>query len=196
VTSRERHDRARHVSRQLASPAFPQLLSAFPFEDRGGLFGGLLPAVFQEVGDAALAHTPRRKNPWHSMRWPPSSGGLLVEMPEHPQTIGYALTDYARRVWRRGMLDHDEDSYEKTRARFSKATSRWLTPERVGHNITLHWLTNTAASSARLYWETSGHLRGAPAGKSRRTFGPRGLHGVPSEIFQARAVGQRMVYPT
>jgi hypothetical protein len=36
----------------------------------------------------------------------------FVEMPEHPQTIGYALTDtpVGLAAW---MLDHDEDSYEK-----------------------------------------------------------------------------------
>ena len=38
--------------------------------------------------------------------------GYIVEMPEHPQTIGYALTDtpVGLAAW---MLDHDADSYEK-----------------------------------------------------------------------------------
>jgi len=52
------------------------------------------------------------------------------------------------------ILDHDEDSYEKiSRAFLEGNVTGGLTPERVVDNITLHWLTNTAASSARLYWE-------------------------------------------
>ena len=38
--------------------------------------------------------------------------GYFVEMPEHPQTIGFSLTDspVGLAAW---MLDHDADSYEK-----------------------------------------------------------------------------------
>ena len=38
--------------------------------------------------------------------------GYITEMGEHPQTIGYSLTDspVGLAAW---MLDHDADSYEK-----------------------------------------------------------------------------------
>src|SRR6202035_4788550 len=79
--------------------------------------------------------------------------GYFVEMPEHPQTIGYALTDTPVRLaaW---MLDHDEDSYEKiSRAFLDGHVTGWLTPERVVGNLALGRLANTAVSSPRLYCE-------------------------------------------
>jgi hypothetical protein len=74
-------------------------------------------------------------------------------MPEHPQTIGFALTDspVGLAAW---MLDRDPDSYEKIARAFVDGTrSGGLTGDRILDNITLYWLTCTATSSARLYWE-------------------------------------------
>src|SRR5919202_2372087 len=76
--------------------------------------------------------------------------GYIAEMGEHPQTIGYPLLDSPRGLaaW---MLDHDSDSYEKiSRAFLGGETTGELTRARVLDNITLYWLTNTAASAARL----------------------------------------------
>jgi pimeloyl-ACP methyl ester carboxylesterase len=79
--------------------------------------------------------------------------GYLVEMLEHPQTIGYAQSDSPAGLaaW---MLDHDADSYAKiSRAFLGGQPSGGLTPENVVNNIALYWLTNTGVSAARLYWE-------------------------------------------
>jgi hypothetical protein len=84
-------------------------------------------------------------------------------MPEHPQTIGYALTDTPAGLaaW---MLDHDADSYQKiSRAFLDKQPAGALTRDSIVDNITLYWLTGTATSSARMYWENGRSIAAALA---------------------------------
>jgi pimeloyl-ACP methyl ester carboxylesterase len=50
------------------------------------------------------------------------------------------------------MLDHDIRSYELI-ARVFDGRPEGLTRDDILDNVTLYWLTNTAVSSARLYWE-------------------------------------------
>ena len=50
------------------------------------------------------------------------------------------------------MLDHDDRSLELI-ARVFDGKPEGLTRDDVLDNITLFWLTNTAISAARLYWE-------------------------------------------
>src|SRR2546428_8323170 len=51
------------------------------------------------------------------------------------------------------MLDHDARSLPLI-SRVFDGQSEGLTRDDVVDNITLYWLTNTAVSSARLYWES------------------------------------------
>jgi pimeloyl-ACP methyl ester carboxylesterase len=81
--------------------------------------------------------------------------GYFVENGEHPQTIGYAQADSPAGLaaW---MLDHDPDSYAKiSNAFLDGQPTGGLTPESVVDNVALYWLTNTAVSAARIYWEGS-----------------------------------------
>jgi pimeloyl-ACP methyl ester carboxylesterase len=55
------------------------------------------------------------------------------------------------------FLDHDARSYELISRVFS-GESEGLTRDDVLDNITITWLTNTALSGARLYWENWGKL--------------------------------------
>ena len=68
-----------------------------------------------------------------------------------PQTL-YSIADspVGLAAW---MLDHDARSYDLI-ARVFAGASEGLTPDDVLDNVTLYWLTNTAVSSARLYWES------------------------------------------
>jgi pimeloyl-ACP methyl ester carboxylesterase len=50
------------------------------------------------------------------------------------------------------LLDHDAKSLALI-ARAFDGEATGLTPDDVLDNVTLFWLTNTAVSSARLYWE-------------------------------------------
>jgi pimeloyl-ACP methyl ester carboxylesterase len=111
--------------------------------------------------------------------------GYIAEMGEHPQTIGYPLLDspLGLAAW---MLDHDADSYEKiSRAFLDGQPSGNLTREHVLDNITLYWLTNTAASAARLYWETSKSTSAALKQPPPHVMLPVGYTVFPGELFQA-----------
>jgi pimeloyl-ACP methyl ester carboxylesterase len=72
------------------------------------------------------------------------------EMGNHPQTLyGIADSPVGLAAW---ILDHDIRSYELI-VRVFDGQSEGLTRDDILDNITLYWLTNTAVSSARLYWE-------------------------------------------
>ncbi len=55
------------------------------------------------------------------------------------------------------FLDHDARSYELI-ARVFDGKTEGLTRDDILDNVTITWLTNTAISSARLYWENWGKL--------------------------------------
>jgi pimeloyl-ACP methyl ester carboxylesterase len=85
-----------------------------------------------------------------------SGNGYFVEMASRPQTIGYALHDspVALAAW---MIDHDTDAYYKiSRAFVDGQPVGNLTRDHILDNITLYWLTGTATSAARSYWEAYG----------------------------------------
>src|ERR1700688_4957448 len=73
------------------------------------------------------------------------------EMHNRPQTL-YAIEDspVGLAAW---MLDHDARSYELI-TRVFDGQNQGLTRDDILDNVTLYWLTNTAVSSARLYWES------------------------------------------
>jgi pimeloyl-ACP methyl ester carboxylesterase len=76
--------------------------------------------------------------------------GYAQEMTNRPQTLyGIADSPVGLAAW---MLDHDARSHELI-ARVFAGQSEGLTRDDVLDNVTLYWLTNTAVSSARLYWE-------------------------------------------
>lgn len=76
--------------------------------------------------------------------------GYALEMTNRPQTL-YGIEDspIGLAAW---ILDHDARSYALIARAFDGETVG-LSPTDVLDNITLYWLTRTAVSSARLYWE-------------------------------------------
>jgi pimeloyl-ACP methyl ester carboxylesterase len=76
--------------------------------------------------------------------------GYALEMSNRPQTL-YGIVDSPAGLaaW---ILDHDARSHELI-ARVFGGQAEGLTRDDILDNITLYWLTNTAISSARLYWE-------------------------------------------
>jgi len=73
-----------------------------------------------------------------------------LEMGNRPQTLyGIADSPIGLAAW---ILDHDQLSYQLI-VRVFDGQPEGLTRDDVLDNITLYWLTNTAVSSSRLYWE-------------------------------------------
>jgi pimeloyl-ACP methyl ester carboxylesterase len=175
------------------------LLTAFPTDVGAAIFGGLVPAgLFKRVAIAILANRAEKKDPATLNAVAALfRRGYFVEMPEHPQTIGYALTDtpVGMAAW---MLDHDADSYEKISHAFVDGhPAGGLTRDRILDNITLYWVTNTATSSARLYWESFRAINAAIASgqKPPELSLPVAFTVFPGEIFQAPRSWAEKAYP-
>jgi pimeloyl-ACP methyl ester carboxylesterase len=76
--------------------------------------------------------------------------GYALEMANRPQTLyGIGDSPVGLAAW---ILDHDAQSYALI-ARVFDGQLGGLTRDDILDNITLYWLTGTAISSARLYWE-------------------------------------------
>jgi pimeloyl-ACP methyl ester carboxylesterase len=108
-------------------------------------------------------------------------------MANRPQTL-YSLADspVGLAAW---MLDHDARSYDLI-ARVFAGASEGLTPADVLDNVTLYWLTNTAVSSARLYWESKLAFF-APKGVTL----PVAVSVFPDEIYAAPRSWTTQAYP-
>ncbi|HWN59682.1 MAG TPA: alpha/beta hydrolase, partial [Streptosporangiaceae bacterium] len=78
--------------------------------------------------------------------------GYGVIQGTRPQTIGYSLADtpVGLAAW---LLDHDATTYEHVAHLFTGHTYGAITRDDWLDNTSLYWLTNTAASAARLYWQ-------------------------------------------
>ena len=113
--------------------------------------------------------------------------GYAQEMAGRPQTL-YALADspVGLAAW---MIDHDISSY-KLIARVFDGRKEGLTRDDILDNITLYWLTNTAVSSARLYWESKLAFF-APKGVPL----PTAVSAYPDEIYTAPESWTRAAYP-
>ena len=121
--------------------------------------------------------------------------GYIAEQGQAPQTIGYALTDSPAGLagW---MLDHDVDGYDKiSRAFLDGQPSGGLTRDRIIDNITLYWLTNTATSAARMYWESARGTAAAAGHPVPEVSLPVAFTVFPGEIFQAPRSWAERVYP-
>ena len=109
------------------------------------------------------------------------------EMGNRPQTL-YAIGDspVGLAAW---MLDHDARSLSLI-ARVFDGESEGLTRDDILDNATLYWLTNTAVSSARLYWESKLPFF-APKGVTL----PTGVSAFPDEIYAAPRRWAEQAYP-
>ena len=123
--------------------------------------------------------------------------GYAAEQGQSPQTVGYSLTDSPAGLaaW---MLDHDTDSYLKISSAFLDGQpSGGLTRDRILDNITLYWLTGTATSAARMYWEGARSTAAAAAAGHAppQVSLPAAFTVFPGEIFQAPRSWVEKVYP-
>jgi pimeloyl-ACP methyl ester carboxylesterase len=143
-------------------------------------------------GPAPAGLSPDEKKAWDQLDDFYKNGlGYAIEMSNRPQTLyGLADSPVGLAAW---MLDHDIRSYRMI-ARSFDGQKEGLTPDDVLNNVTLYWLTNTAISSARLYWDTARVAKGG-------FFDVRGLDipvavsAFPDEIYQAPESWARKAYP-
>jgi pimeloyl-ACP methyl ester carboxylesterase len=106
-------------------------------------------------------------------------GGYAAMMVTRPQTVGYSLTDspVGLAAW---MYDKFSDwTYS------GGDPEKSLTKDQMLDDITLYWLTNTAISSARLYWENNNNNFNAVEQKTAEIKLPVAITVFPGEIYQA-----------
>jgi pimeloyl-ACP methyl ester carboxylesterase len=119
------------------------------------------------------------------------SSAYNAMMTARPQAVGYGLTDSPAGLaawilvhpgfaqWTYG--DHPEKSPTK---------------DEVLDDITLYWLTNSATSSARLYWENGGRgVTSAAAQKTAEISLPVAITVFPEEVYRAPETWARRAYP-
>jgi pimeloyl-ACP methyl ester carboxylesterase len=138
------------VSEVMALQAPPELL---------GISTNMAATVPPDIAKAlALGNPPPsnlssdERHAWDQLMFFYTKGlGYANEMGLRPQTL-YGIVDspVGLAAW---ILDHDAASYALI-ARVFDGSTEGLTRDDILDNITLYWLTNTAISSARLYWDT------------------------------------------
>ena len=91
------------------------------------------------------------------------------------------------------MIDHDIRSYLMIARAFAGGTEG-LSQDDVLDNVTLYWLTNTAISSARLYWDTA-QLGAGGFFDVRGVKIPVAVSAFPDEIYTAPKSWAERAYP-
>jgi pimeloyl-ACP methyl ester carboxylesterase len=123
--------------------------------------------------------------------------GYFLEMATRPQTISYGLLDspVALAAW---LIDHDTDSYYKiSRAFVERQPVGNLTRDHIIDNITLYWLTGTAAPAARSYWEDGRALaRARASGPPPNVSVPVGFTTFPGELWRTPRSWVKTSYPS
>jgi pimeloyl-ACP methyl ester carboxylesterase len=174
------------VTEQMALLAPPELL---------GIHTNMPATVPPAIDRAAQAGAPppaglsaEEQGAWDQLAFFYKHGvAYAQEMGNRPQTL-YALADspVGLAAW---MFDHDARSYELI-ARVFAGQSEGLTRDDVLDNVTLYWLTNTAVSSARLYWESKLAFF-APKGVTL----PVAVSVFPDELYAAPRSWTERTYP-
>jgi pimeloyl-ACP methyl ester carboxylesterase len=173
------------VTEQMALLAPPELIgihtnmpATVPPDVENALHGG--PAVSGLSDDEKHAYDQLDTFYKHGL-------GYAQEMAGRPQTL-YALADSPAGLaaW---MLDHDARSLALI-SRVFDGQSEGLTREDILDNVSLYWLTNTAVSSARLYWESK-----LPFFAPKHVAIPVAVSAFPEELYQAPRSWAERAYP-
>jgi len=132
--------------------------------------------------------SPDEKRAWDQLDYFYKHGlGYAQEMANRPQTL-YAIADspVGLAAW---MIDHDIASYRLITRVFDGKTEG-LTRDDILDNASLYWFTNTAVSSARLYWESKLAFF-AP----KHVTLPTAITAFPDEIYTAPRSWTERAYP-
>jgi pimeloyl-ACP methyl ester carboxylesterase len=174
------------VTEQMALQAPPELI---------GIHTNMPAAVPPDIAKALQFGEPPpsglsadEKHAWDQLDFFYKHGlGYAQEMANRPQTL-YGIEDspVGLAAW---MLDHDASS-QALIARVFDGQTEGLTRDDILENITLYWLTKTAVSSARLYWESKLAFfapKGVPI--------PAAVSVFPDEIYAAPRSWAERAYP-
>lgn len=148
------------------------LPATVPNEIGAALGGGPVPAGITPQEQAALDSLRKLR-----------TGDLayLIMMQARPQAVGYGLTDSPAGLagW---LLVHPGFD----RWTYGKDPKQSPTKDDVLDNFTLYWLTNSATSAARIYWEHRGRELVSAASQKTDTISiPVAITVFPDEVYRA-----------
>jgi epoxide hydrolase len=108
--------------------------------------------------------------------------GYAQQQKSRPQTLGYGLADspVGQAAWIYEKFQGWSDAADDPDAAFGK--------DALLDNIMLYWLTNSGASSARLYWESFDRFAAS------QVTVPTGITAFPKEIFRPSKRWAQKVY--
>jgi pimeloyl-ACP methyl ester carboxylesterase len=160
------------------------LAAAVPPDVEAALAGaGPVPAMSEQERAVFDALSAYRKS---------GSSGYFAALTTRPQAVGYGLTDSpaglaAFFLWHPGFAQWT----------FGEDPGEPKTKDEVLDDITLYWLTNTAASSGRLCWENRGASpTSATAMKTAQISVPVGITVFPDDVYRPPQTWARRAYPT
>ncbi len=115
--------------------------------------------------------------------------GYAGMMVTRPQTLGYGLSDSPAGLAAFFLDKFNDWTYSGGNAEKS------LTKDEILDDITLYWLTNTATSSAQLYWENNNNNFNAVEQRTAEISVPVAVTVFPGEIYQAPRSWTERSYP-
>jgi len=159
------------------------LPATVPPEVAAALAGGPVPAGLSDQERAVIEALMRYAKT--------GNAAYFTMMTARPQTVGYGATDSPAGLaaW---VLVHPGFA----QWRYGADSGKSPTKDDVLDNITLYWLTNTATSAARLYWENGarGSVVVAATQKTGEISLPVAITVFPDDVYRAPETWARRAY--
>jgi pimeloyl-ACP methyl ester carboxylesterase len=159
-----------------------------------------LPAVVTDDVGAALGGAPtltnfseKEQSAIKDLGTYVKGGGLVyvAMLGARPQAVGYGITDSPAGL-AGFMLQHSGF----TNWSYGKDPKQSPTKDDVLDNFSLYWLTNTATSAARIYWENRTlNLTSAKSVKTNEITVPVAITVFPNEVIRAQESWARRAFP-
>jgi pimeloyl-ACP methyl ester carboxylesterase len=159
------------------------LPSAVPAEVGAALAGG---------GPAPAGMSDQERGVFEALRAYGKEGNsaYLLMMSARPQAVGYGMTDSPSGL-AAFMLVHPGFAHWK----FGSDPNQTPTRDEVLDDFTVYWLTNSAVSAARIYWENHGKgITSAAAQQTDQISVPVAVTVFPEEVYRAPETWARRAY--